>query len=103
MFFSPLNQFEIKDLIILRLPLIANINISLTNLVEFLSLSTFIVIMIYAITMSMSKIIYSYWNIANEIINDTVYGIVVNQINKFTGPKYFPFILSLFIFILIKI
>jgi F-type H+-transporting ATPase subunit a len=42
------------------------------------------------------------WALSKECIQDTILSIVTNQINKFTGQIYFPFILSLFMFILIN-
>ena len=37
-----------------------------------------------------------------EVIKSTILGIVVNQINRTNGQKYFPFIFSLFVFILVN-
>ena len=37
-----------------------------------------------------------------ELIRDTILNIVLNQINRRDGQRYFPFIFSLFIFILIN-
>jgi F-type H+-transporting ATPase subunit a len=37
-----------------------------------------------------------------ESLYDTIYGIVTSQINKYSGQIYFPFIYTLFIFILIN-
>ena len=49
------------------------------------------------------NIVYRNWKLAMESINDTVYGIVINQINKYRGQTYFPFIYTLFILFFIFI
>lgn len=42
------------------------------------------------------------WSISNESLYATVLSTVVNQINETRGQIYFPFLYSLFIFILIN-
>jgi F-type H+-transporting ATPase subunit a len=42
------------------------------------------------------------WAISKECVQDTIFSIVTSQINKFSGQIYYPFILSLFMFILIN-
>jgi F-type H+-transporting ATPase subunit a len=37
-----------------------------------------------------------------ECVHDSVHGIVISQINKYAGQMYFPFIYTLFVFILIN-
>ena len=99
---NPLGQFEIRDLLIMDLPIINNIHISITNMVFYLSISLVIIITIHTMTNKYMNVIYKNWKLAVECINDTVYSIVVNQINKYAGQIYFPFIYALFIFILIN-
>jgi F-type H+-transporting ATPase subunit a len=43
-----------------------------------------------------------YWALSKECIQDTIFSIVTSQINKFNGQIYYPFILTLFMFILIN-
>jgi len=47
------------------------------------------------------NILYRNWNLGKECINDTIGNIVKSQINK-NGLIYLPFILTLFMFILIN-
>ena len=97
---SPLSQFEIRDLLSIDAPILNNLHISLTNIVEYLIVSFVIIIMFNAMTNKSVKIVYPYWNLSKECINDTIYSIVINQINKYSGQIYFPFIFTLFLFIL---
>ncbi|CAZ82730.1 unnamed protein product [Tuber melanosporum] len=72
---SPMDQFEVRNLLSLDVPLLGNINMSITNIGLYLIIES-----IYA----------------------TIHSIVVSQINAAKGQIYFPFIYSLFIFILIN-
>ncbi len=49
-----------------------------------------------------NKIISSSWSISQESIYATVHSIVINQINSTKGQIYFPFICTLFLFILVN-
>ncbi|PIM97036.1 ATP synthase F0 subunit 6 [Handroanthus impetiginosus] len=73
---SPLDQFEIRDLISLNAPILGNLSFSLTNIGLYLTLG--------------------------ESIYATVHNIVTSQINEKKGQIYFPFIYVLFVFILIN-
>jgi F-type H+-transporting ATPase subunit a len=48
------------------------------------------------------QFIHRNWILIKESIYDTMSNIAVNQINKYNGQIYFPFIFTLFIFILIN-
>jgi len=99
---SPLDQFEIRDLISLDLPILANLHISLTNIGLYLSIGTFLAIMLHLVGTNYNKLISNSWSISLESIYATVLSIVVNQINPKNGQLFFPFIYTLFIFILIN-
>ena len=99
---SPLDQFEIRDLICLDAPLILNLHFSITNLGLYLILGTYITLSVIFLANNLKKIIFNKWSINQEVIFDTIYSIVINQINKHKGQMYFPFIYSLFLFILIN-
>jgi F-type H+-transporting ATPase subunit a len=99
---SPLDQFEIRDYIIIDAPILANIHISLTNITLYLFISLIIIISLLGITNKFPKFINKNWILFKECIYDTVNNVVVNQIEKNKGQLYFPFIFSLFIFILIN-
>ena len=48
------------------------------------------------------KLVSDKWNITKECVYDTIHSIVRGQINNYKGQAYFPFIYTLFIFILIN-
>ena len=96
---SPLDQFEIRDYIIIDAPILANIHISLTNITLYLFIALIIITSLFGITNKFPKFINKNWVLFKECIYDTVNNVVVNQIEKNKGQLYFPFIFSLFIFI----
>ena len=99
---SPLDQFEITNLIILDVPVLVNTYISITNIVLYLTLGTLIVIALKLIYINHNKISTANWSICQESIYATVHSIVINQINVNKGQMYLPFIYALFIFILLN-
>ena len=99
---SPLDQFEIRDLISIDAPLLANIHISLTNIALYLVLAFFITLSINLLGNNYNKIVSNNWSLSMETIYATIHSIVVNQINEKKGQMYFPFIYALFMFILIN-
>lgn len=99
---SPLDQFEIRNLISISGPLVGNIQISLTNIGLYLTIATLIVIILNILSTNYNKIVMNEWSIGQETIYATLHGIVVNQINAHKGQVYFPFIYTLFVFILIN-
>ncbi len=96
---TPLDQFQIKDIICIHGPILGNINICLTNIAIYLLLSCLISFAFFILTSTTEKLIFTYWSLFKETIYDTVNGIVISQINN-KGQMFFPFIFSLFIFIL---
>ena len=99
---SPLDQFEIRDLISLNAPILGNLSLSLTNMGLYLTLGGYLLFMLNLITTNNNKIVSNTWSICQESIYATVHSIVVGQINEKRGPIYFPFIYVLFVFILIN-
>jgi len=97
-----LEQFEIRDFICLDLPILANIHLSLTNIGFYLTLGALIVLSLNLLATNYNKIVSNSWSISQESIYATIHSIVINQINAVKGQIYFPFIYSLFIFILIN-
>ena len=98
--YSPLDQFEIRDLIKLQAQALANLNISITNIALYLAISVFITTIVIMLSQSEEKIVPTNWSLASESLYHTVYSIVSGQINGKKGQIYFPFIYALFIFIL---
>lgn len=99
---NPLDQFEIRDLISLNSSLLENMQFSLTNIALYLIIASIISFYFHIFTDNNLKLLSSKWSIGTETIYDTVNNIVVNQINKAKGQRYFPFMYVLFIFILIN-
>jgi F-type H+-transporting ATPase subunit a len=99
---SPLDQFEIRNLLSLDAPILANIHISLTNIGLYLIVGMFLILSLNILATNYNKIVSDKWSISQESIYATIHSIVVNQINARSGQIYFPFIYSLFIFILIN-
>jgi len=99
---SPLDQFEVRDLLCLNAPIMGNINISLTNIGLYLTIGALIIILLNIMGTNYNKIVSNNWSISQESIYATVHSIVINQINTNKGQVYFPFILTLFLFILVN-
>nr|QCX31966.1 ATP Synthase subunit 6 [Nadvornikia sorediata] len=99
---SPLDQFEIRDLISLDAPVFFNLHLSLTSIGLYLSLGVFVILALALTATNRDKVISNRWSLMLETIYATVLSIVINQINSNKGQIYFPFIYGLFLFILIN-
>jgi len=99
---SPLDQFEIRNLISLDAPILGNMSLSLTNIGLYLTIAGYLVFVSSLIATNNDKIISNSWSVCQETIYATVHSIVVNQINEKRGQIYFPFIYVLFVFILVN-
>jgi len=100
--YSPLDQFEIRNLISLDAPILGNSHISLTNIGLYLTIGTFLILSLNVLATNYNKIISDHWSIGLETMYATIHSIVSNQINPKNGQIYFPLIFTLFIFILIN-
>ena len=99
---SPLEQFEIRELISLDSALMGDLHLSITNIGLYLLIGFFISLNINIIGNNYNKLVSNNWSVSQETIYATIHSIVVNQINTKKGQMYFPFIYALFIFILIN-
>ena len=99
---SPLDQFEIRDLISINLNILNNSHISLTNIGLYLTISSMIILGFNKLANNYNKLISNKWSINQESLYATIHSIVINQINPSKGQIYFPFIYALFLFILIN-
>jgi len=99
---SPLDQFEIRDLLKLDAPMLGDISFSLTNIGLYLTIAGYLVFTISLLSSNSNKIVPNSWSISQESIYDTVHSIVVGQINEKNGQVYFPFMYVLFVFILVN-
>lgn len=96
---SPLDQFEIRDLLSLDASIL-NLHVALTNIGFYLTSGTLIVITLNLLATNYNRVISNRWSISLELLYTTIHSITTNQINNNTGQIYFPFIFTLFIFIL---
>ena len=99
---SPLDQFEIRNLLSIDAPVLANIHLSLTNIGLYLTVGAFLILSLNLLATNYNKVVSNRWSISQESIYATIHSIVTNQINAKSGQLYFPFIYTLFIFILIN-
>ena len=99
---SPLDQFEIRNLLSLDAPILANLHLSLTNIGLYLTITAFICLALNLLATNYNKVTANNWSISQESVYATIHSIVINQINSRKGQIYFPFIYALFIFILIN-
>ena len=99
---SPLDQFEIRNLFSIDTPLLANMNLSITNIGLYMVIAAFLAFYFSILATNHSKITPNKWSLSQETLYATIHSIVVNQINNKNGQIYFPFMYALFIFILIN-
>ena len=99
---SPLDQFEIRNLLSLDAPILANLHLSLTNVGLYLTIAAFLVLTLNLLATNYNIVIANDWSISQESIYATIHSIVINQINANKGQIYFPFVYALFTFILIN-
>ena len=99
---SPLDQFEIRNLLSIDAPILANIHLSITNIGLYLTIGAFLILSLNVLATNYNKVVSDKWSISQESLYATIHSIVVNQINARSGQVYFPFIYTLFIFILVN-
>lgn len=99
---SPLDQFEVRNLLSLDAPILGNLHLSLTNIGLYLTIGTFLMLTLNFLATNYNKVVSNNWSIGQESLYATIHSIVVNQINPTKGQIYFPFIYTLFVFILIN-
>ena len=95
---SPLEQFEVTSLLGLNAPVLGYLNLSLTNLSLYSILVLFLIVGIHYMGNNETKLVPSKWSIALESLFASIGSMVREQLGK---EVYFPFIYSLFFFILI--
>lgn len=99
---SPLDQFEIRNLVSLDAPILGNLHLSITNIGLYLTIAAFLAFYLSILATNYLRLLSNQWSIGQESLYATIHSIVVNQINNKNGQVYFPFIYALFIFILIN-
>ena len=99
---SPLDQFEIRNLLSLDAPVLGNIGLSLTNIGLYLTIAGYLVFVISILSLAEDKLVSNPWSISQETVYATVHSIVTGQINEKNGQAYFPFMFVIFMFILVN-
>ena len=100
--YSPLAQFEIRDLLSIDLPVMFDIHLSLTNIGVYIIIGGLLTLVINIFSTNKNKLVSNPWLISQEVLYATIHSIVISQINPKSGQSYFPFIYALFLFILIN-
>jgi len=98
---SPLDQFEVTNLIGLNAPILGYLNLSLTNLGLYSLIVLAVILSLHFVTTNNNRIIPSKWSIALESFFTSINSMVRDQIGS-ANEIYLPFIYSLFIFIVIS-
>lgn len=94
---NPLEQFEILDLF--SISWLNSFKFSLTNIGLYLMIVTSLIFIISSFLIGKANLLVSRASLIQESTYDSVLSIVKEQIGK-SNEKYFPFISSLFLFIL---
>ena len=98
---SPLDQFEVTNLIGLNAPILGYLNLSLTNLGLYSLIVLSVILSLHFVTTNNNRIIPSKWSIALESFFTSINSMVRDQIGS-ANEIYLPLIYSLFVFIVIS-
>lgn len=99
---SPLDQFEVRNLLSIDAPILGNLSLSITNIGLYLTIAGYLLFMLSILSTNNNKVVPNAWSISQETLYATVHSIVVGQINAKSGQIYFPFMYVLFMFILVN-
>ena len=94
---NPLAQFEIKELVPIR---IGDINVAFTNSSAFMILAVFLICVFLIFSMRKGKLVPGRWQSIAELSYEFVANLLRETVGN-EGRKYFPFVFSLFMFILV--
>ena len=95
---SPLDQFEVRTLIGFNAPIFGYVHLNLTNIVLYLFVILTIIVSLHYFGNNDNKLVASNWSIGLESAYASIGSMVREQLGR---EIYFPFIYSLFFFILI--
>jgi len=98
--FSPLSQFEVTNLIGINAPILGNLHLNLTNLSLYSIFVVLTIIGLHIYANNDNKIIPNNWSISLESSFASLNSMVRDQIGA-NMEIYFPFIYSIFFYILI--
>ena len=95
---SPLDQFEVKTLIGFNAPILGYIQLNITNIALYVFVILSIIISLHYFGNNENKLVSNNWSIGLDSAYASIGSMVREQLGK---EIYFPFIYSLFFFILI--
>jgi F-type H+-transporting ATPase subunit a len=98
---SPVEQFEVSPLLYISGPLVGDIVFSLTNVVIYAIVVTFLVVGGSFVIDNNHRLVPSYWSTITETLYASVYSFSNDQLSS-KHISYFPFINALFITLLIS-
>lgn len=97
---SPLEQFEVVNLISLNAPILGHLNISLTNLGLYSIFVLSVILSFHILGNNEGKLIPSKWSLGLESSYASILSMVREQIGSH-NEEYFPLVYSVFFFIVI--
>jgi F-type H+-transporting ATPase subunit a len=98
---SPLEQFEVTNIISLQFPIFGYFTLTLSNLALYSIIVLSLTLGLHLIGNNENKLIPSKWSLVLESLYATLSGIVRDQIGS-QNERYLPFVYSLFFFILVS-
>lgn len=93
---NPLEQFEIKPLIPLH---IGSVDLSFTNSSLFMTIGVVLVTLLVTLATRQARLVPSRWQSVAELSYEFVANMIQENVGK-EGMRYFPFIFTLFMFVL---
>ena len=93
---NPLEQFEIKHIIPIH---IGGVDVSFTNSSLFMLIGVALVTALITLSTRRAQLVPSRWQSVSELSYEFIAGMIQENVGK-EGMKYFPFIFTLFMFVL---
>jgi F-type H+-transporting ATPase subunit a len=93
---SPLHQFVIERLVPIH---IGGLDLSFSNSALFMAVSVAVITAFLTLSMSGAKLVPSRWQSAAELSYEFIANMIRDNVGS-AGKKYFPFVFSLFMFVL---
>jgi len=93
---SPLHQFVIERLVPLH---VGSLDLSFSNSALFMAISVAVITAFLTLSMSGAKLVPTRWQSAAELSYEFIANMIRDNVGS-AGKKYFPFVFSLFMFVL---
>ena len=94
--FSPLEQFEIKRIVPIH---IGSVDLSFTNSALFMCIAVVLVTALMVLSTRSARLVPTRWQSIPELAYEAIAGMIQQNVGK-EGMQYFPFIFTLFMFVL---